>query len=202
MRLRIDTTVEEIRDRSGNGDIEGVLCDFSSLAQVKHLSVDLHSRLEVLLTNLLVDLLTLERQSRIVNVSSMVHAGEIDLGDLQLKESYSGSKAYCLSKLCDILFTYKLADDLKKTGTTVNCLYPGVIGTKLLHTNWGGSGAPVSEGAKTPVYLATSSEVQGETGKYFVNRKAAKSAPVTYDREVQEKLWSISLGYGKDYLCS
>ncbi len=85
MRLRIDTTVEEIRDRSGNGDIEGVLCDFSSLAQVKHLSVDLHSRLEVLLTNLLVDLLTLERQSRIVNVSSMVHAGEIDLGDPQLR---------------------------------------------------------------------------------------------------------------------
>ena len=158
--------------------------------------------MEVLLTNLLVDLLTLERQSRIVNVSSMVHAGEIDLGDLQLKESYSGSKAYCLSKLCDILFTYKLADDLKKTGTTVKCLYPGVIGTELLHSNWGGSGAPVSEGAKTPVYLATSSEVQGETGKYFVNRKAAKSAPVTYDREVQEKLWSISLGYGKDYLCS
>ncbi len=132
----------------------------------------------------------------------MVHAGEIDFGDLQLKESYSGSKAYCLSKLCDILFTYKLAGDLKKTGTTVNCLYPGVIGTKLFHSNWGGSGAPVSEGAKTPVYLATSSEVQGETGKYFVNRKGAKSAPVTYDREVQEKLWSISLGYGKDYLCS
>ncbi len=235
-RLRIDTAVEEIRDKSGNGEIEGVLCDFSSLDQVKRLSDDLHSRIEVLhvminnagvwrrdyvlskdgfemtfvvnhlapflLTNLLIDLLARETQSRIINVSSMIHAGEIDFDDLQMKESYSGLKAYSLSKLCNILFTYKLADDLKKTGMTVNCLHPGVIGTKLLHTNWGGGGAPVSEGAKTPVYLATSSEVKGETGLYFVDRKAVKSAPVTYDREAQEKLWSISLGYVKDYLSS
>ena len=230
---KLKATIEEIRDRSKNEEVEGVLGDFASLRDVSRISAELCSRLEglnvlinnagiwnreftlskdgiestfavnhlapFLLTILLLDLITQEKQSRIINVSSMVHASEIDFENLQLTGSYNGSKAYSLSKLCNILFTYKLADDLKETGTTVNCLHPGVIGTKLLHANWSG-GAPVSEGAKTPVYLATSPEVAGETGKYFVDRKPAKSAPITYDSDVQKKLWDVSLGFVQYFL--
>lgn len=128
---------------------------------------------------------------RVVNVSSMVHADAIDFENLQGEKHYSGFEAYARSKLCNILFTYALAERLNNTSVTANCLHPGVINTKLLRASWSG-GAPVSEGAKTPVYLATDPEAAKYHGKYFVNRQPAPSKPITYDREVQERLWAVS----------
>ena len=145
-----------------------------------------------ILTNLLLDLLEKSEDPRVVTVSSMIHSGSIDFDNLQGEKYFNGSYAYSLSKLCNILFTYELAERVKEQGITSNCLHPGVIDTKLLRSGWGGMGAPVSEGAKTPVYLATSSEVRGITGKYFVDRKISRSKPITYNKEVRQKLWSVS----------
>ncbi|MBW2358137.1 MAG: SDR family oxidoreductase [Deltaproteobacteria bacterium] len=118
-----------------------------------------------LLTLLLLDLLIKSAPSRIINVSSIAHASSIDFENLQGEKHCGGYEAYSLSKLCNILFTYKLAQRLKGKGITVNCLHPGVINTKLL--------------AKV-------------TGKYFMNKRQKKSSSISYDAETQTKLWQIS----------
>jgi len=145
-----------------------------------------------LLTHLLLDLLKKGGRSRIINVSSMAHASSIDFKNLQGEKHYSGYEAYALSKLCNILFTYSIARKLDGTGITANCLHPGVIGTKLLKTGWGMGGSPVSEGSGNLVYLAISPELEGITGKYFMNKKQKNSSRISYDQKVQTKLWLIS----------
>ncbi len=139
----------------------------------------------------LIDLLRASAPSRIVTVSSMVHADHIDFDNLHGEKEYSGFGAYSRSKLCNILFTYALAERLKNTGVTANCLHPGVINTKLLRASWSG-GESVSEGAKTPVFLAAAPEAAAYSGQYFVNRTLSTSAPITLDRGVRERLWAVS----------
>ncbi len=145
-----------------------------------------------LLINRLIDTLRKNTPSRIVIVSSMVHrSGSIDFDDLQLEKSFSGHTAYSQSKLANLLYAFELGRRLQGTGVTVNGLHPGVISTKLLHANFSG-GAPVSAGAKTPVYLATSPEVEGVTGEYFENRRTSDPSPAARDREQGKRLWEIS----------
>ncbi len=145
-----------------------------------------------LLTRGLLPLLRKAGEARIIVVSSMAHASAIDFDNLQAEHSFDGYEAYSVSKLCNILFTYKLARDLKQAGITVNCLHPGVINTKLLRKGWGSIGASVKEGAKTSVYLTDSPQAAGITGRYFVNSRPTRSAPVSYDISIQERLWQIS----------
>lgn len=145
-----------------------------------------------ILTNLLLPLLKKSGEARIVTVSSMIHAGSIDFDNLQGEKYFDGGYAYSLSKLCNVLFTYKLARDIERSGVTANCLHPGVINTKLLRAGWGGMGSPASIGAETSVFLASSESASGVTGKYFVNKKPVQSKPITYSKEAQEKLWDTS----------
>jgi NAD(P)-dependent dehydrogenase (short-subunit alcohol dehydrogenase family) len=146
------------------------------------------------LTHLLKDLIPVNNDSRIINVSSMAHAGSIDFENLQGEKYYDGYNAYSLSKLCNILFTYEAARRFQPKGITVNCLHPGVIRTKLLRAGWGLGGAPVQSGSKASVYLATSSELKGVTGKYFSNSRPVHSSGVSYDSCIQQQLWEISKG--------
>ena len=144
-----------------------------------------------LLTLLLLDKIITGGGGRIINVSSMIHASSIDFDNLNGERSFSGGQAYSLSKLCMILFTFKLSDLLSDTPVTVNCLHPGVIHTKLLRAAFGG-GAPVPEGAETPVYLATADDVAHTSGKYFVNKTPQKPAPAAMDNHIQNRLWNVS----------
>ena len=85
-----------------------------------------------LLTNLLIPVLKSGAPSRIVNVSSSMHKeGKINFTDLESKKSFDKYTAYAQSKLALILFTKKLARDLKESGVTVNVLNPGIAGTEL-----------------------------------------------------------------------
>jgi len=145
-----------------------------------------------LLTGLLLDLLKDSTPARIVNVSSMAHSSQIDFENLQGEKHYSGRQAYGLSKLSNILFTFSLAEKLKDSNVTVNCLHPGVISTKLLHAGFGFGGDSWEEGAKTSVYLASSDEAAGISGQYFNNCRMADPASIVYDKDVQNKLWEIS----------
>jgi len=146
-----------------------------------------------LLTNLLLDLLKGSAPSRVITVSSVAHGGAgIDFDDPNLERGYTMNRAYAQSKLANLLFTYELARRLEGTSVTANALHPGVIGTKLLETGFGGGGSSVDSGAETPVYLATSEEVEGVSGKYFRNKKEAESSASSRDEEAQRQLWELS----------
>jgi len=142
-----------------------------------------------LITNLLIDLLKKAESSRIVNVVSRVQSNHLDFNDLQFERGYTGVKAYARSKTALILFTYLLADKLHNTDVTVNCLHPGVINTKLLRSAYGSGGAPLLEGAKTLIFAAITPELKNISGKYFVNNRSEPSKDITYNKEIQKKLW-------------
>ncbi|WP_218916426.1 SDR family oxidoreductase [Calidithermus chliarophilus] len=157
-----------------------------------------------LLTNLLLDVLKASAPARVVNVSSGAQGmAKLDFDDLQGEKRYNPQAAYNRSKLANVLFTYALARRLEGTGVSANVLHPGVV-----RTNFGRVDTPwlwrvmfplidpfmrsPEKGAETPVYLASSPEVEGVSGKYFADRKAVRSNPLSYDEAVQERLWRVS----------
>ena len=148
-----------------------------------------------LLTRLLLPLLKKNTSSRIVMVASSAHedVDRIEWDNLPAQDHYDPWGAYALSKFADIMFTYTIARAIKGTGVTANCLHPGVTDTKLLRSAFPGYPAiSPEEGARTSVYLATSPEVESTSGRYFDNRKQVRSSALTYDREIQERLWKLA----------
>ena len=158
-----------------------------------------------LLTFLMLDTLKASAPARIVNVSSDAHRrAALDLDDLQSLHRYQGFGAYSRSKLANIYFTYEIARRLEGTGVTVNALHPGLVATNFLSNNGfrgkflrvflAAKGISIPRGADTAVYLASSLEVEGVTGQYFVKRSAVDSSVVSYDKDVGLGLWQASLG--------
>lgn len=160
-----------------------------------------------LLTNLLLDLLetsgTPERKSRVVTVSSEAQGvGTINFGDLQLQNNYSEMRAYAQSKLANVLFTYELARRLQGKNVTANTLHPGLVRTHFAGDSSGlfailiKLSRPIQisseKGARTSIYLASSLEVEGVSGKYFSKQKPKKSAPLSYSEPTAELLWNES----------
>jgi retinol dehydrogenase 12 len=156
-----------------------------------------------LLTLELLDLLKASAPSRVVNVASEAHRGtRLDFDDLENKKDYSGLRVYAQSKLMNVLFTAELARRLAGTGVTVNSLHPGVVATGFGHNTPGlfkflvQLGAPFlttpEKGARTLVYVATSKEVEGVTGKYFNKSREERPSPRARDPEMARKLWEAS----------
>jgi retinol dehydrogenase 12 len=161
-----------------------------------------------LLTNLLLDTLknTAAKygEARVVNVSSGAHySGRIDFDDLELNKGLSGWNAYGDSKLMNVLFTYELARRLEGITVTANVLHPGFVNTGFGSNNGGLFGGMINiakhllakspqEGAATNIYLASSPEVQGITGKYWDNKRQKRSSKQSYDIDVQQRLWEVS----------
>lgn len=143
------------------------------------------------LTKNLQRLLQNSAPSRIVNVSSIAHKrGRIDSAETtnQPEEFFDSYKAYADSKLMLMYFTYCLADELLGTSVTVNALHPGVVTTKMLTEGFNMTGEDVHIGAETPIYLATSPEVEGVTGMYFDKKISVPSSRLSYDFSVREKV--------------
>ena len=157
-----------------------------------------------MLTNLLMDLLTASAPARVVNVSSDSHrqARKINVDDLPDPKRYFGYRAYARSKLCNVLFTYELTRRLEGTGVAVNALHPGLVKTKIMANNGllgrisnfilGARGISVERGAATPIHLASSPEVEGITGLYFVKKQAVPSSKASYDEAAAARLWELS----------
>jgi retinol dehydrogenase 14 len=156
-----------------------------------------------LLTSLLLDTLKASAPSRIVNVTSDAHKGaKIDFDDLQGEKKFSGWQAYGRSKLAMILFTHELAKKLEGTGVTVNSAHPGVVRTNFAKNNGGivmlGFRflgiffiSPESS-AKRILYVATSRDLDGVTGKYFTKMHETRSSPESYDDDAARRLWLVS----------
>jgi NAD(P)-dependent dehydrogenase (short-subunit alcohol dehydrogenase family) len=155
-----------------------------------------------LLTSLLLDLLRDSAPSRIVNVSSAVHArARMDMNDLQFERGkYSWGRAYAQSKLLMNAYTFELARRLEGTGVTANCLHPGVVATNL-----GGPDLPLGwkimfrllrplflnakQGAQTTLYAASAPELASVSGKYFAKSKIAESSAQSRDPKLMAEVW-------------
>jgi NAD(P)-dependent dehydrogenase (short-subunit alcohol dehydrogenase family) len=153
-----------------------------------------------LLTHELLPLLKSSAPSRIINVGSwMARLGKIAFDDLQYEKNYSGMKAYANSKLILTMFTYELARLLEGSRVTVNVVEPGFVSTNLGRN----SGSlllslgykmmrPIQisakKGAENCVYLASTPEVEGVTGKCFYKLQETETASISYDQQMQGRL--------------
>jgi len=158
-----------------------------------------------LFTNLLLDLVRKESESRIINVSSAAHhfVKGMQWDDINYKNDFKmGLKAYGQSKLGNILFTKQLAKRLQKDGVTVNAIHPGGVNTSLGNQNNSLFGRVLKiilkpffrsplKGANTIIYLA---EIDGLsiTGAYWVDGRVAKTSHYSKNEAEAEKLWRLS----------
>jgi len=146
-----------------------------------------------LLTYLLLPLIKQSAPARIVNVAS---AGQqaIDFSDVMLTRGYSGTRAYCQSKLAQIMFTIDLAGELQGAGVTVNALHPATyMNTTMVRR----AGVPpistVEQGAEAILNLAVGPALEGRTGLYFNRLREARADPQAYDAGARARLRALSL---------
>jgi retinol dehydrogenase-14 len=233
-RKRAEAVRYGIAAATGNQNVELMICDLSSQADIRRFAaelIDAHEHLDVLinnagvvlrqrsltadgiestfavnhlgyflLTHLLLDLLKKSAPARVVNVSSAAHAyGKLDFYNLQGEKKYGGFSAYANSKLANVLFTYELARRLDGTGVTANCLHPGGVATGLFRNLPKPIEALIKlvtispdKGAETSVYLASSPEVEGVTGKYFAKKRETRTSNESYNEGVARRLWEVS----------
>ena len=161
-----------------------------------------------LLTELLHGLLEQGAPSRIVVVASDAYKGArrgLDFADLNLEHSrYGPFKAYCRSKLANILFTRELARRLDGSGVTANAVHPGIVATRLARDGDGGPLADVAmtlvrpffstpeQGARTSIYVASAPELESITGAYFAESLPAATNRHALDMTAARRLWDAS----------
>ena len=156
-----------------------------------------------LLTNLLLHRLKESVPSRVITVSSEAERmGNIDFDDIQSRQKYRGFPVYGMTKLANIMFTNELAERLKGTSVTANCLHPGAVGTNFGKNNAGPMALffrlakpfmrTPERGADTLIWLASSADVDGVSGKYFSDRKEIEAKEIAYDPSARRRLWEIS----------
>ncbi len=152
------------------------------------------------ITHILRERLAATPGARVVSTASDAHrSASVDFNDLQMTRGYGSLKAYCKSKLYNILFTRELARQLKGTDIIANCLHPGFVATRFGDE---GKGITVSAfrvlkhlaltpeaGAQTMIFLASSTDAGTASGQYF--HKSAVKTPTTaaQDDEVAKRLW-------------
>ena len=152
------------------------------------------------LTHGLRDRLRASAPARIINTASDAHKGHhLEFNDLQSANDYRGFRVYGRSKLCNILYTRELARRWAGSGVTANSLHPGFVATRFGDESGGmlSFGVRVAKyfaitpekGAETIVYLASSEEVAGQTGRYFYKCREATPTKEAQDDEAARRLW-------------
>lgn len=155
------------------------------------------------LTTGLIELLKASERARIIHVASEAHFfAFFDITKLVNPSWYQDLVVYGRSKLANILFSNELSDRLQLYGITSNALHPGTVAS-----NFAGNGTGIStffmklfrpffrtvaQGAATTIYLATSPEVEGISGKYFVDCKPGRTSKAAKDRALGKRLWDLS----------
>jgi len=235
---RGQAALNEIKESTGNCNIDLLIADLSSQEQIRNLAREYKSKYQkldvlinnagtvlrkrqlsvdgiemqfavnflapFLLTNLLLDILKASAPARVINVSSAIHKrGHINFDDLQSEQKYGAFKAYGISKLALTMITYEFARRFKDTSVTFNAVHPGFISTNLGRDyNWFIRGMmkvmskKPEKGAETSIYLASSLEVEGITGKYFASKQEKPSSDESYDETVASRLWDVGLIQG------
>ena len=158
-----------------------------------------------MLTHLLLPVIKNTHKSRIINVTSKAaFHGKLNFDDLNFHKKYHSFKAYSASKLAVILFTMELSEKLKDSGVVVNSVHPGgAVATNM----WKGNtlmmkvmgsmmklfSTSPEEGASTSVYLSSSLDIEGVTGKLFHKDKILEYSDNCKDIQLQKKLWEYSI---------
>jgi NAD(P)-dependent dehydrogenase (short-subunit alcohol dehydrogenase family) len=146
-----------------------------------------------LLTHLLLPLVRTSTPARIVNVSSLGQQA-IDFADVMLTHGYSGSRAYCQSKLAQIMFTIDLARELYGSGITVNALHPATyMNTTMVRQSGVTPMSSVEQGADAILNLATSAALDGRSGLFFNGQREARADAQAYDAGARQRLKTLSL---------
>ena len=164
-----------------------------------------------LLTNLLMDSLKSSPSPRVVTLMGGDVPAKLDMDNLQSEKSFDGLNTYSQTKLAMMALIYEFAQ--REKGVTINVCYPGQASTnmtrsvtpemlpramrwmfpifKLLVRDDGGKSA--AKAARSSVYLASSPEVEGVTGKYFdTNSKETAWSPAVMDAVVRKTLWEMA----------
>ena len=200
--------VETIRQRYTRIDI--LINNAGIIMQHKQMSVDgiemtfaTNHLGPFVLTIGLITLLQVGNRSRIIHVSSAAHYfAFFKIDKLADPGYYQDLIVYGRSKLANILFSNELADRLEPFGITSNCVHPGTVAS-----NFAGGGTGVTSafmkllrpffktpllGASTSISVATSPDLEGITGKYFVNSKPARTSGAARNKVLGKKLWELS----------
>jgi len=158
-----------------------------------------------LLTNLLLDSIKSSQSARIINLTSSAHRyGKIHINDLHLKNNFFGLKAYQQSKLAIVIFTKYLAKLLKDYPISVNSIHPGIVKTNIARQQNGIQekafkilkntiAISPEKAALNIAYLAVSKKISSVSGECFVRGKIRKTSKQSYDENLAEKLWQMSL---------
>jgi NAD(P)-dependent dehydrogenase (short-subunit alcohol dehydrogenase family) len=144
-----------------------------------------------LLTHLLLDRLADSAPARIVNVTS---AGQqaIEFGNVMLTRDYSGPRAYCQSKLAQVMFTFDLAEQLSGSGVTVNCLHPATyMDTTMVRAAGVTPVSRVEDGAEAILNLAIRPDLR--SGLYFNGMRESRADAQAYDEHARQRLRELSL---------
>jgi len=146
-----------------------------------------------LLTSELLQLLKASAPARIINVAS---AGQqaIEFDDVMLTQGYSGVRAYCQSKLAQILFTIDLAEELKGAGVTVNSLHPATyMNTTMVRAGGITPMSTVEQGGAAILHLVQGDDVADKSGLFFNGMRQAQANPQAYDADARARLRKLSL---------
>jgi NAD(P)-dependent dehydrogenase (short-subunit alcohol dehydrogenase family) len=124
---------------------------------------------------------------RTVNVAS-IGQHRPDFDDLMLERGYEAYDAYARSKLCQIMFTFELAE--RRPDLVVNALHPAtMMDTKMVRSHYGTSRSTVAEGVESTAALVERDDV---TGRYFDRLREARADPLAYDEQARRRLWDAS----------
>lgn len=158
------------------------------------------------LTTELLPLLKASAPSRVVMVSSALHASvkTLDLGDLQSSKRFKWDLVYNRAKLAGILFSNELARRLEGTGVTANSLHPGVIATEfgtdgdlnglnaLMFRIMKGFLPGPETGAQTSLHVASAPELEQISGRYFEKCREKAPSKLAQDETLAKELWETT----------
>jgi NAD(P)-dependent dehydrogenase (short-subunit alcohol dehydrogenase family) len=146
-----------------------------------------------LLTIELLPLLRASAPARIINVASLGQQA-LDFDDLMLERGYSGVRAYCQSKLAQIMSGFELAERVSAEKVTVNSLHPATfMPTKMVLAERGASVDTLETGVASTERLTIDPALAGVTGQFFDRTREARADPQAYDPAARARLWQVSM---------
>ena len=153
----------------------------------------------------LIDIISESNDGRIINVASNAHIGaEVDYENINSEKNFSAWSSYCVSKLMNIMLTYKMAAMQDKV--CVNALHPGFVDTNIAgnegnlikyFVKFGAKlfARTVDNGADSSIYLSTSEDVKGVSGKYFFKCREISSSKASYVKDDWDRVWTLCQKY-------